>query len=136
MNLFNDKISIYTICILLVVFMCCCKKTIVLKYSNETIVDVDSVSKYIIRLSVEPMESEHDGIFCLILDRDYYYDDKLSVSESRENIYIKDDSCKKNMLELYNAYYIVLSNNPSLDLNMLCIPTTSHGKYYENYNQK
>lgn len=119
--------------ILFVANSCICRQRVTkCTQADSTIVRIDSVSYYVIRLYVGSSENKQDFFF-LTLDKDFYEYGKLKVAESRENIYIKDDDCKGQILELYKAYYTILCHNPVLNLENLCIPTTAHGVFYQEY---
>ena len=110
----------------------CQQKCICYPLADSTVVQMDSISYYVIRLSIE-QSYDNQNLSYLTLDKDYYYEGKLKVAESRENIYVKDDEDKDCMLELYRAYYTILCNNPILSFENLCIPTTAHGVFYQEF---
>lgn len=105
------------------------------RYSDSLTVIIDSISTYKLRLSMEPINENGKDTISVSLDREYYYKGKLRTIESRECISVKDYD-NGDIIDLYKAYYLILSHNPELILDCLCIPVTSHGVYYEDIDEE
>lgn len=99
-------------------------------FSDSITVFVDSVSAYKLRLCMEPINEGGKDTIGVTLDREFYCKDKLMTVESRECISV-NDADNGRIIDLYKAYYVILSHNPDLSLDCLCIPVTAHGVYYE-----
>ena len=102
---------------------------------DSTTVKVDSISFYRIRFYKEPLSQDNLNIVCVGLDRDLYRNGKLQVAESRECISVMEEDNGK-MIQLYQAYYTILSYNPYLSLDSLYIPVTAHGIFYYDAEEK